>query len=270
MDIDLGRNELLIRESRIDPHELRLGLLFWDDLVWPTSNAIHVESGPDEQFLEEAGVLTRPRYQFNGDLAAIVAAAQISAFREKEQQSPGSWAIAQGENTFNIAGGLQNDLGGAVVSLHRAIPLPKHDVPLAEILEFRNRRHDELLLLRSCIDDLLAEVNGAEDATEALHSKVKEVDKACANLVKLGREWQSPVYLADLEMAINLNLVKTGAAAYGAWAFGTNFGLTAATLAAGITGLASFVDFKAKPRFRSARMPVSPYRYAFQIHEELA
>lgn len=41
---------LRVRSSNLDPQELRSSVLLWDRLVWPSSRAIHLASGPDESF----------------------------------------------------------------------------------------------------------------------------------------------------------------------------------------------------------------------------
>ena len=144
--------------NSVESQELRFALLFWDRLVWPSSRAIHFSSGPDETFLESAGILTRPEYTFNGDGAQGIARGQIQAYQELERSEPGVWALAQGENSLLLKDGLADEGKGTLVELHRAIPVPKQDVPLAEILEFRQRRRDELVLLRGCPEFC---VNGA-------------------------------------------------------------------------------------------------------------
>jgi hypothetical protein len=63
-----------------------LRLFLWDELVWPSSRAIYFASGPDEQFLEQVGVLTRPLYTFYGDMAQGMAMTQIAAFRDYDQK----------------------------------------------------------------------------------------------------------------------------------------------------------------------------------------
>src|SRR3989442_5161137 len=71
--LEIEGERLFIKSTSLHPQELRFALLFWDRLVWPSSRAIHIASGPDEQFLESAGVLRRPDYTFNGDAAQGIA-----------------------------------------------------------------------------------------------------------------------------------------------------------------------------------------------------
>lgn len=55
--IEIEGNRLYAKSSTLDPQELRFALLFWDQLVWPSSRAIHFASGADELFLESPTAL---------------------------------------------------------------------------------------------------------------------------------------------------------------------------------------------------------------------
>lgn len=85
---------LFIKSSNIDPQELRFALLFWDKLVWPSSRTIHMGSNPDETYLEDAKILTRPEYTFSGNVAQSIARAHIQAYQDLERAEPGVWALA--------------------------------------------------------------------------------------------------------------------------------------------------------------------------------
>lgn len=267
--IEIQGDRLFAKSSTLDPQELRFALLFWDRLVWPSSRAIHFANGPDEDFLERAGILTRPEYTLNGDIAQGIARGQVQAYLDLERSEPGAWALAQGENSFLWRDGLADEGKGALVELHRAIPIPKQDVPLADILEFRLRRRDELVALRYQIESFVSEIEGAADKPLALQRRIAELDQACANLLIVGREWQSPVYLSNMKASFSLSPAKFLPAAAGGWVLGQPYGLTAAAAAAAFAGAASTLEIKGDYGLRSMKRPTSPYRYAYQIHQEL-
>lgn len=266
--IEIVGNSLFAKSSNLDPQELRFALLFWDRLVWPASSAIHFASGADEVFLESAGILARPEYTFYGDAARGIAQGQVQAYQDLERAEPGVWSLAQGANSLLWKEGLADEGKGASVELHRAIPVPTQDVPLAEILEFRERRRDELLLLRYYLESFVSGIEQSVDKPLALKKRVLELDQACSNLLSVGKEWQFPIYLSNLKASFNLNPTKL-LSAYGGWEFGKSYGLTAATAVAVVAGAASTLDIKADFGIRSIRRPTSPYRYAFRIMEEL-
>lgn len=267
--LEIEGTRLFVKSSNLDPQELRFALLFWDRLVWPSSRAIHFTNSPDEDFLESAGILTRPDYTFNGDAAQGIARGQVQAYQDLERSEPGLWALALGENSLLLRDGLADEGTGALVELHRAIPIPKHDVPLAEILEFRRRRHDELELLRHHIESFVSEIEGSADKSFALQKRIAEIDQACANLFIVGKEWQFPVSLSNIKASFSLSPQKFLPAIGAGWMFGERYGLTAAAAAATFAGAASTLEIKGDYGLRSMKRPMSPYRYAYQIHQEL-
>ena len=260
---------VLIKSTNLDPQELRFALLFWDRLVWPSSRAIHIPSGPDEQFLETAGVLSRPDYTCSGKVADIIPKTQIQAFQDLESKEPGVWAMAQGEGSLVWKEGFAEEGNGTTLELHRAIPIPHHDVPLAEILEFKLRRRTELITLRHHIESFVAEIQSSPDRSAALDRRLKEIDTACADLLLLGKQWQFPVYLSNLKASFSLNPLTFLPFVEGTWKLAEPYGLTAAAAAAAAAGGISTLRVNADYGFRSPKRPQSPYRYAYHIDREL-
>jgi hypothetical protein len=165
--------------------------------------------------------------------------------------------------------GLAEEGKGALIELHRAIPVPKHDVPLTEILEFRQRRRDELILLRDQLESFVSEIEGSADKSLALQKRVAELDQACSNLLALGKEWQFPVYLSNIIASFSLSPQKFLPAVAVGWKMGEPYGLPAATAVAGACGAVSTLEIKGDYGLRSMKRPRSPYRYAFRMYEEL-
>jgi uncharacterized protein (UPF0335 family) len=269
IEIDLEQRRLRAKCTNLDSQELRFALLFWDRLVWPSSRVIHFASGPDELFLEDAGILKRPDYTFNGDAAQGIAKSQIQAYQDLERMEPGTWALAQGVRSLLLREGMAEEGKGALVELHRAIPIPKHDVPLAEILEFKERRRDELVLLRYQLESFVSDLERAEDKTLALHKHIAELDKACSDLLAVGKEWQFPVYLSNFKASFSLAPEKFLPAVGSGWMFGESYGLNAATGVAAIAGVVSTLKITADCGFQSMKRPTSPFRYAYLIDREL-
>lgn len=263
-------SSLFVKSSNLDPQELRFALLFWDKLVWPSSRAISFASGPNETFLENAGILTRPEYTFYGDAAQGIARSQIQAYQDLARAEPGTWALAQGENSLLLREGLVEEGTGTLIELHRAIPIPKHDVPLDKILEFKQRRRDELVLLRYLLESFMSEIKESADAPLALQKRIAELDQACADLLTVGKEWRLPVYLSSLKASFNFNPLKFLPAVGAGWKMGECYGLTAATSVALAAGVVSTLEIKGDFGIRSMKVPKSPYRYAYRIYKELA
>jgi Family of unknown function (DUF6236) len=267
--LEIQGSRLHAKLSNIDSQELRFALFFWDRLVWPSSQAIHFASNPDEKFLEESKILSRPDYTIWGDVAQGILKGQLKAFSDRDASEPGVWALAHGENSLLAIDDFAVKDKGALVELVRAIPIPNHDVPLNEILELKERRRDELNLLRHSLDLFVSEIEAAEDKPAALNQRIAEVDKACANLLQIGKEWQFPVSLSNLKVSLSLTSTKLLPAMGTGWYFGQSYGLPAAATAAAIIGAVSTLEIKGDYGLRSVRRPASPYRYAYRLHQEL-
>lgn len=270
--IEVSKGSLKVRQSSLHPQELRFALLFWDRLVWPTSRVIYFASGPDEEFLEQCGILTRPDYTLHAEGEQGIAIGQVRAFLDRDRIEPGVWAISTGENSLIWKDPKAWEIAGATMELHRAIPIPAHDVPLADILEFRQHRRDELLALRSHLERFVADVEGADDPDEALHQHLQTIDAACADLVAVGRQWQSPIVFGSLKTSFNLspgNLVK---GALTGWDTARQHGLSAtgAAVSAAIGAAVSTIEIKREAiNFRPIRAKRSPYRYAYSLNKTL-
>lgn len=263
-------------QGGLDAQELRHWLLFWDELAWPTSNLIHVAGGLDEIFLEEAGVLSRPRMPMYGTFAGsdAVSKPHLAAFKILDDDEPGKWSLATGARSFNWSQMPLTNTNAAVFELHRAIPVPNHDVPIAEVLEFKQRRRDEIKRLRTEIDIYAAVVRAAGDPQTVLNAKAAEIELACADLLRVGHEWRYPVRLTDLKASIEfkpgdviLDAIKIGAAGH----FAFDMGALGALLG-GILGVTLGSGLKLSGTLQNSVLPnprSTPFQYVHSFHKEL-
>jgi len=266
-------NGFSIKSAEIDPYELRHALLFWDSLVFPTNNLIHIGSTPDIQFLESVGILERPRYSFaSATNAEPLIKSQLLAFRERDGQSNGVWDICQ--NSAVLMQGAAEVARGAGFQLEllNVIPIPEKDVPLNEILEFKRKRNDEFLALRSQIDEFVQAINSSGDPHGELKRRIDLVDKACADALKVSSEWQFPVRLSNQKATFDLKpfeAVAAGASAYfGAVALGFSQAALAALGAAAVTAKSS-LKISGDIGWRGLKRRPSPFAYVARIGSEL-
>ena len=256
----------------LDPMELRFSLLYWDKLMFPASPTIYIDGGDDCNFLTQVGVMTRPVYGIGSGIGAnILWSTFVNAFVDCESKEPGVWSLSQGEKSLYLqnSANMFTSNNGISVNLIRAIPTPKADVPLAEILEFKEKRREELMIFRAHIDKITKLIQESNDRMDEFNKTIKDIDSSCADLLKVGREWQYPIHISDFKASINLNGFKTATAVGGGWKLGEPYGLTAAGAVAAIAGGISVLDINADMGLRSIRRPSSPYRYVLKAHQEL-
>lgn len=158
------------------------------------------------------------------------------------------------------------------LELHRAIPIPDKDVPLAEVLEFKRRRHDELWSLRAELDAFVAAIGAADDKAAELMKHIDLVDQACANAIRVGAEWQFPVRLTNFKSTFEFRPFQTLAGALAgsqlAALTATQFALSLATGAALATAPALKLSFDGF-EWRGLQPRLNAYRYVYQFHREL-
>lgn len=257
-------------KGALDPEDLRFSLFFWDRLSWPQSAGIAIGSCPSASYLESAGILERPGFFFNGDQTKAHIRGYLSTLEQYERTQPGMWALGSGANSIQGDHSLFTDNNGAIIELQRCIPIPKKDVPLAEILEFRQRRRDELLIFRQYLDDIASEIVSTSDSVDALNRAQKNLDETCRDLIRVTKEWQAPIYLTNFRASFNLDLGKAVSTAFKTWSALGIMGLsgTTAEIGAVAAGINSQISIKSDVAFRQLRRETSPFKYAYSIERE--
>lgn len=262
--LHIDGTSLHIKSSGLDEQSLRFWLLFWDKLVWPASNAIYLEENPNELFLMQEKILDRPSYTFNGDAAQGLLQTQLAAFHQKEKTAPGLWALAQGENALKAT--IPDQVGrGLLIELHHALPLPSPEVPLTEILEFKEKRLPELYQLRAALDDIYLKVKDSGDGALALNKAIYDIDKACSDLLKVNKEWKYPKLLANASLGLSIPLVPVTLIVSALAGVSFDLALSSTVLGSMVPQISlNSGQFGLKSINNN-----NPYLYAVQAHKEL-
>ncbi len=268
--IEIDGETIYVRDSTLDTQELRSSLLYWDKLTLPVSSIVYVGGGTEADFLESCGILDRRRHSLNGSGAESLIIAQAMTLRDLELESPGAWSIGGGQNSLLIKSKVAIPEQGSLLQLYNAIPVPKEDTPLSDILEFKNKRTSELLAFREYMDQLSKEISSSADSVDELNNKLKLLDEACSNLVKTTKEYQLPIYISNLNASLNFDYKIVGVAA-AVWAGCKTLGMstTTSTIATITSTAASMISLKSDIKFRSLKRPASPFKYAYYIQRDL-
>lgn len=271
IEIDGGR--MYVESTELDSQELRSSLLYWDRLSVPASNIIYVHAGADAEYLQNCGILERRSYSFHGvnNGSDSLIEAQLLDFETRESEQPGVWSLGGGKNSVLIKGKSIIEEQGSALSLYNALPVPRENTPLAEILEFKHKRAPELYAVREHIDQLCKEISASNDSAAMLSEKLRHMDLACSDLVRTTKEFQLPFYISSLSASINLDY-KTAMTATTVWGASQAFGLNTTTAAIASTALTalSFISLKADVKFQSIKRPASPFKYAYYVERDLA
>jgi Family of unknown function (DUF6236) len=259
VELDLAAN-MLMSKGAMDLAALRLDLLFWDRLARP-DGPIGFPRTPEEDFLETVSVLFAPRYPgFSGGMEDIVFHTHLQGFFDLDQREPGSWALSQGSNSVLVRDGILVEGRGVTLTLLNAIPVPDVTVALQDVLEFRVRRRDEMLALRSEIENFYSLVLAAEDQDLALLHYKEKVEAACIDILRVAKERQFPIRMGDWSASIDMN--EAGFQAIKTWGLAQSVGMDALTSA-------FVLKVNLGLGLARSRIAKSPYRYVAHIHRDL-
>jgi hypothetical protein len=134
--IKIGKDRSLNAAAALDREELRFALLFWDKLDWPDNTMISLNSAGDADFLRSTGVLCRSLARFDsfsGGAGDLMLQAFVATFRARDLDRPGAWSLARGPKSISFDDDDLEQGRGVLFELHKAIPVPDREVPLAEV-----------------------------------------------------------------------------------------------------------------------------------------
>jgi hypothetical protein len=213
--------------------------------------------------LIDTGVLKRTRVPVagSGSLEDGFRLAHIHAFTELDRREPGMWSLATGERSISFLDSELQQGRGALVRLHRAIPVPDKDVHLQDILEFKQSRQPELLKLRHHLEAIYNRVISAVDGSLALHSETEALNVALSEYIGSTRGFRITWRLASMEASVNVS----GAAAAALTAFQAGLPATDAAL----VGAAASLAIKSGFGFRRTTPTKTPFQYVSSYHNEL-
>ena len=109
-------------------------------------------------------------------------------FRSRNRDDPGLWSLAQSGAGFVVP----SDEGGSTrsleIELYNALPSPRSDVSLDDVLVFKTRREAELAALRAAMDQLYLDVAGAPDVPRAKTAALDKLSRAISDLDRAAAE----------------------------------------------------------------------------------
>ncbi|AVQ01920.1 hypothetical protein B7G68_08715 [Caulobacter segnis] len=258
-------------EDQLDLQELRSTLLFWDRIDYPSNNAFPGQTGPEEDFLIAEGVMSRSGIVVAGqsDAGLTQRHAHLLAYRLHEEQEPGRWTLGHSADALGFPPDEMAEGRGLLLKLYQAVPIPDRDMPLEAVLDFKHRRRDELIALRTHFERVYQAILGAPDRSLAELTEWAALDKAIADHVKVAIETKSPFKLANLQMRFKFGDVAIGYAAAD-MALRAHLPLASAVITGGLAAAASsFGSLGVGLGLKEAKASNSPFEYITSIHRDM-
>lgn len=257
----VGQNPDAFRQN------LRRWSLFWDRLgVVYNPNTVKIEH-PEFAFLRNSGVLDiYDVHNVQGELSANVRAINTIAMQELEQNDTGNWAIDLSPGSLHAPHPLFRAWDttpdrGVLLQLQNVIPVPNKDVPLVDILEFKEKRQSEMLALRHHLDDLYLQIGNSHDPAFALTSKKSALEQSANDAIKVMRERRFPFRMSS--QAVSFNFVGGVAAAAGAVLAQSNLTTILSNF------LISGVTIGAALEWNKRKSAGNPFTYVASYHDHL-
>jgi hypothetical protein len=234
----------------ISPQELRYYILYWDRVVIPVNNIISIGL-PEEEILIKSGAIERPSVVFSGFLdgkatANSYAIAQaIIAQKLMTEDKSTDWVIHQIGNQLNIPDKFSEPRNSLRFDLVNLLPVPNGLVPIPDILEFKERRKDELNALHNRIEEVYIEALKCPDPSFGRNRAITELQEIINNVNKVTQEKWDNTSKFDFTIEFNFDIVTLlkGISSGTAIAFFTD--VLTIPLGATLGGIASMFKFKA-------------------------
>jgi hypothetical protein len=189
--------------------ELRYYILYWDKVVIPSNNLVYIGL-PEEDLLIESGALERPKVGFNGSFAgdqvtdALLSCQSIVA-KELVKDKKSDWVVHQigGECLFPTGFNQRRNI--IRVDLASSLPVPDGELNIYELLEFKEKRKNELRSLHSHLDGLYEQVLSSPDPEFASKRAVSDLAMAISDLDTVTKERFEKTRKFDLSAQLNLS-----------------------------------------------------------------
>lgn len=229
-------------------------LLYWDRLVSPTNNVVHFGL-PCEDELISLGKLEVLKFSaknmedsFYCEFDALSQAKSLELMRGKYKST--DWRIHSLNEELNFSDSDSVVKQTLRFDLCNLLPVPGPDVNLNEILEFKERRSDELIALHSYIDELYFEVINSGDFELSKAKAFGGFERALADLDALNSQgWRSPIkFDISSSFEFDLNQMMTAATA-GVAAINSEHPLAMLSVGAVASVLGGFI--KVTPKMQS-------------------
>jgi hypothetical protein len=140
-------------ERSISAEELRFYILYWDHVAIPGNNLVYI-GVPDEEELIRCGAISRPRVQYGGSFSGgqvtdAILACQCIVATEFSKSADVDWVLHQFGGDILLPPSMSKETDVFRLAVASVLPVPPADVPVEEVLEFKERKKADLKALQT-------------------------------------------------------------------------------------------------------------------------
>lgn len=205
----IPQNKGFMIERSLSAEEIRYYVMYWDKVVIPGNNLVYIGI-PEEKQLLESGAISRPRVAFQGSFRGDQATAAIltcqSIVAEKLiPETNTDWVVHQIGTEFAFPSELSSEKNVIRVALAGVLPVPAAETPIVDILEFKERRRDELRGLQDALDEMYLSILSTPDHDLATKKTIARLKESISNLESVTSERFQKPRKYDFEVQLNLS-----------------------------------------------------------------
>ena len=126
------------------------------------------------------------------------------ALQENSQIEPGCWSLGQVSTTPYYA--KQHKGTGIELELFNLLPVPNVDTPLADILEFKEKRNDELVAFRCYLDEINEKILSSIDVPRAKNAELNRLELSLKDIDRTMSESGIGKVVSNFKHVINTDL----------------------------------------------------------------
>lgn len=272
MFINVNTNSVHIAQSNLNYRKLLINALYWDKIITTNNNLINIsnEETPGVPELKMEGLFTEVMLPINGGgaLATILYDSNMKFMMDSLARKDINFIASEADKVLIKNSNEVAPDSGELFTLINAIPEPDESVNIHDILEFRLKRNGELKNLINKINELNNRVLNSQNRDLELKVAINEIDKACADVIRLYSESRIKFNLSEVKFNFNIPEIVTnaGAAYFGAKSIGLPE--TGAILASATYGFSTFVNFSSAMSLRRIDKS-NPFNYVGQMSVKL-
>lgn len=194
--------------------EMRYYALYWDNVVIPTNNLVHMGLPQEEAFIS-AGAIERPNVAFNGSyegdqVTNAVLSCQSIVAKELVKDKGIDWVIQQFNDELIILDDYIEERNTLRIDLASCLPVPTGEINIHDILNFKELRKTELIALHEYLDEVYQQALLFPDQTLASKKAISNLTRAIEDLDKVTQEGFKEYMKHNLSTVFNLYKDKIG------------------------------------------------------------
>ncbi|WP_201510400.1 DUF6236 family protein [Psychrobacter alimentarius] len=188
--------------------EMRYYALYWDKVVIPTNNLVHIGVPQEDAFIS-AGVIERPRVAFNGSyegdqVTNAMLSCQSIVAKELVKDKKTDWVVQQFNDELIILDGYIEERNTLRIDLASCLPVPTGEVDIQDILNFKALRKNEFIALHEYLDEVYEQALLSPDPTLASKKAISNLTKSIEDLDKVTQEGFKEYMRHNLSTVFNL------------------------------------------------------------------